>query len=115
MSILLYIASSVLALLNFSCNVYTEQLLVSGDNHYHTKLSKEFHRDIRWWLRFLRTYNGVSVIPLFLWSTTDGIFSTDACLTGCGGLTSSQFFHCEFPSAMEAVAILAACSSWGSS
>ena len=25
-------------------------------NHYHTKLSKEFHRDIRWWLRFLQTY-----------------------------------------------------------
>lgn len=94
-------------------------------NHYHTKLSKEFHRDIRWWLRFLRTYNGVSVIPLSLWSTPDGIFSTDACLTGCGGLTSSQFFHCEFPSALlaqfpsihhlEALAILVACRSWGSS
>ena len=48
-------------------------------NHYHTKLSKEFHQDIYWWLRFLRTYNGVSVIPLSLWSTPDGIFSTDAC------------------------------------
>ena len=49
----------------------------------------------------------------------------DACLTGCGGLTSSQFFHCEFPSAilaqfpsihhLEALAILVACRSWGSS
>ena len=69
--------------------------------------------------------NGVSVILLSLWSTPDGIFSTDACLTGCGGLTSSQFFHCEFPSAilaqfpsihhLEALAILVACRSWGSS
>ena len=94
-------------------------------NHYHTKLSKEFHRDVRWWLRFLRTYNGVSVIPLSLWSNLDGIFSTDACLTGCGGLTSSQFFLCEFPSAilakfpsihhLEALAILVAYRSWGSS
>ena len=62
-------------------------------NHYHTKLSKEFHPDIRWRLHFLWTYNGVSVIPLSLWSTPDGIFSTDACLTGCGGLTSLQFFR----------------------
>lgn len=47
----------------------------------------------------------------------------DACLTGCGGLTSSQFFHCEFLSAilvqfpsihlLEALAILVACLLWG--
>lgn len=94
-------------------------------NHYHTKLFKKFHCDIRWWLRFLWTYNGVSVIPLSLWSTPDGIFSTDACLTACGGLTSLQFFHCEFPSVilvqfpsihhLEALAMLVACHSWGSS
>ena len=67
----------------------------------------------------------MSVIPLSLWSNLDGIFSTDACLTGCGGLTSSQFFHCEFPSAilakfpsihhLEVLAILVAYRSWGSS
>lgn len=94
-------------------------------NHYHTKLSKEFHRDIKWWLRFLRTYNGVSVIPSSLWSAPDGVFSTDACLTGCGGLTDQFFFHCEFPDEvtaqfhfihhLEALAILVACRLWGSS
>lgn len=63
-------------------------------NHYHTKLSKEFHWDIKWWLWFLQTYNGVSVIPSSLWSAPDGVF-TDACLTGCGGLTDQYFFHCD--------------------
>ena len=94
-------------------------------NHYHTKLSREFHRDIKWWLRFLRTYNGVSVIPSTLWSAPDGVFSTDACLTGCGGLTDQHFFHCVFPEEitvkfhsihhLEAIAILIACRLWGSS
>ncbi len=94
-------------------------------NHHHTKLSKEFHRDIKWWLRFLQTYNGVSIIPSSLWSSPDGVFSTDACLTGCGGLTDQYFFHCEFPAAitaqfpfihhLEAIAILIACRLWGSS
>lgn len=65
----------------------------------------------------------MSVFPLSLWSIPDGIFSADACLTACGGLTSSQFFHCEFPSAilaqfpsihhLEALAILVACCSCG--
>ena len=87
-------------------------------DHYHTKLSQEFHRDIKWWLRFLRTYNGVSVIPSTLWSAPDGVFSTDACLTGCGGLTDQHFFHCVFPEEitvkfhsvhhLEAIAILIA-------
>ena len=94
-------------------------------NHYHTKLSREFHRDIKGWLQFLRTYNGVSVIPSTLWSAPDGVFSTDACLTGCGGLTDKHFFHCVFPEEitvkfhsihhLEAIAILIACRLWGSS
>ena len=94
-------------------------------NHYHTKLSREFHRDIKWWLRFLRTYNGVSVIPSTLWSAPDGVFSTDACLTGCGGLTDQHFFHRVLPEEinvkfhsihhLEAIAILIACRLWGSS
>ena len=66
----------------------------------------------------------MSVIPLSLsWSTPDGVFSTDTCLTGCRGLTALQFFHSEFPSEiivqfpsihhLEALAILVACRLWG--
>ena len=94
-------------------------------NHYYIKMSKAIHQDIKQWLRFLRTYNGVSVIPLSLWSAPDGVFSTDACLSGCRGLTDQYFFHCEFPAEittqfhsihhLEAIAILIACCLWGSS
>ena len=70
-------------------------------------------------------HKGMSVISSSLWSVPDGVFSTDACLSGCGGLTDLYFFHCEFPAAfttrchsihyLEAIAILTACCLWGSS
>ena len=55
-------------------------------NHHRVKLSAEFRKDIRWWMRFINVYNGVSLIPTQLWSAPDSIFSTDVCLTGCGGM-----------------------------
>ena len=59
-------------------------------NHHHVKLSKEFFWDIHWWLRFIHVYNGVSIIPTSAWSSPDAVFATDACLSGCGGLTSQS-------------------------
>lgn len=93
-------------------------------NHHHVKLSKEFFRDIHWWLRFIHVYNGVSIIPTSAWSSPDAVFATDACLSGCGGLTCHQFFHIEFPRKvkdkfpsihhLEVLAILLAARLWGS-
>ena len=93
-------------------------------NHHHVKLSKEFFRDIHWWLRFIHVYNGVSIIPMSAWSSPDAVFATDACLSGCGGLTCHQFFHIEFPREvkdkfpsihhLEVLAILLAARLWGS-
>ena len=58
-----------------------------------------------------------------LWSTPDDIFSTDACLTGCGGMSAEQYFHVEFPSDvllrftaihhLEALPIVIALRLWG--
>ena len=92
-------------------------------NHHWVKLSAEFRKDIRWWMRFINVYNGVSFIPTQLWSAADSIFSTDACLTGCGGMSSDQYFHVEFPAEvllrftaihlLEALAIVIALRLWG--
>ena len=92
-------------------------------NHHRVKLSAEFRKDIRWWMRFINVYNGVSLIPTQLWSAPDSIFSTDACLTGCGGMSSEQYFHVEFPPEvllqftaihlLEALAIVIALRLWG--
>ncbi|KAK3726496.1 hypothetical protein QZH41_003891 [Actinostola sp. cb2023] len=94
-------------------------------NHHRTRLTREFRRDLTWWLRFLRTYNGVSLIRSSPWSAPDIVFSTDACLTGCGGVSHSQYFHATFPAEaqsqfadihrLEALAILVALRLWGHS
>ena len=55
-------------------------------NHHHVNLTAEFRKDIAWWRRFLRAYNGVSMISTAQWSSPGEVFTTDACLTGCGGL-----------------------------
>jgi len=92
-------------------------------NNHRTALSAAFRKDIQWWLTFVREYNGVSVIPNSLWSPPDTIFSTDACLTGCGGITSTAYYHTRFPASvlacftdihhLEALAILVALRLWG--
>ena len=85
-------------------------------------LSDDFHRDIAWWWRFLPFYNGVSYIYSAPWSAPDAVFSTDACLLGCGGLCGSQFFHSPFPSTvtslvldincLELLTVVIACKLW---
>ena len=92
-------------------------------NHHRVKLSAEFQKDIRRWMWFINIYNGVSFIPTELWSASDSIFSTDACLTGCGGMSSDQYFHVKFPPEvllrftaihlLEALAIVKALHLWG--
>ena len=56
-------------------------------------VTMEMRNDIFWWLQFLDLYNGVSVIPELYWREDTLSFSTDACLTGCGGLAFGEYFH----------------------
>lgn len=93
-------------------------------NHHHANISSEFRKDIMWWREFLSQYNGVSILYTSVWSEPDGILSTDACLTGCGGLFGKRFFHCAFPDSLlkqysaihhlECIAIIIALRLWGS-
>jgi len=69
-------------------------------NHYRTRITLEFRRDLLWWQRFLRTYNGISILSCPAWSAPDVIFSTDACLTGCSGVSQHAYFHTSFPPAV---------------
>ena len=70
---------------------------------HHVRLTAEFRKDIRWWQLFLPLYNGVSVIPTSPWSAPDEVFATDACLSGCGGLSSTEYFHSPFPSFVSSI------------
>ena len=92
-------------------------------NHHHVTLKAEFRKDIRWWCRFLRSYNGVSMINTASWSLPGEVFATDACLTGCGGLCVDQYFHSVFPdfilsqhldiNCLEILTIIVALKLWG--
>ena len=93
-------------------------------NHHHVNLTAEFRKDIAWWRRFLRAYNGVSMISTAQWSSPGAMFPTDACLMGCGGLCGDQYFHAVFPSyvvqqtldinCLELLTIIVALKLWGS-
>ena len=57
------------------------------------------------------------------WSSLGEVFTTDACLTGCGGLCGDQYFHAVFPSfvvqqtldinGLELLNIIVALKLWG--
>ena len=78
--------------------------------------------DIAWWQRFLPLYNGVSMMPWEEWSQPDGVVSTDACLSGCGGWVEGEYFHALFPlhillqnlhiNALELLAVVVALKLW---
>ena len=96
--------------------------------HHRIYLNKNFHKDIRWWIVSMRSYNGVSMIPNTDWSSADQL-STDACLTGCGawlqqpGTTNATYFHVTFPTnwvgsniaSLELLTILVALRAFGNS
>ena len=92
-------------------------------NHHHINLNSEFRKDIQWWCRFLRVYNGVSMITANTWSSPGELFTTDACLPGCGGLCARSYFHGEFPefisiqhldiNSLELLTIIVALKLWG--
>ena len=94
-----------------------------GNANTQVRLSTEFKKDLAWWRRFLPLYNGVSYIYNAPWSSPDAVFSTDACLSGCGGVCKGEFFHVEFPplllarelsiNALEILAVVIACKLWG--
>lgn len=80
-------------------------------------------KDLIWWHRFLPMYNGISMMKVEQWSAPDSVFSSDACLEGCGGFWMGSFFHVLFPSkfkdkafhitALEVIAIIICLKLWG--
>ena len=79
--------------------------------------------DLQWWDKFLLQYNGISIMLYDDWSKPDGIFSTDSCLTGCGGYFNGLYFHTEFPEdlkqkkldigLLELITVIVALKIWG--
>ena len=67
-------------------------------------------------------FNGVSYIPPLIWAEPDVTFSTDSCLTGCGGICGYEYFHASFQGLesqglpihkLEMLAVLVGVRLWG--
>ena len=58
-----------------------------------TPLNDDFKRDVEWFRRFLPDYNSVHIIG----STADTSIEIDSCLTSCGGISDTEYYHTTFP------------------
>ena len=93
--------------------------------HYRIKLNQEFQRDIDWWLHYLPTWNGVSLLYESHWLTsTECQLFTDASDMGFGCYFQGHWCQGKFPDACfqdrlmsinwrELYAITMALAIWG--
>ena len=66
------------------------ELLRFAQDRQKILLTPEFKRDLRWFAKFLPTYNGVS---LYDHRKVDTTLELDACLTGFGGCCGNLVYH----------------------
>jgi len=91
--------------------------------HHRFRPSAEFKRDIRWWVHFMKVFNGITFFHNDLSEHPDTVMSTDACLTGGGGWAGTQYFKFRFPewilekgwhiNSLELLVIMVAVKLWG--
>ena len=65
-------------------------------NHHHINLNSEFRRHSMV-VQIFACISWVSMITSNNWSSPGEVFTTDACLTGCGGICARYYFHAELP------------------
>ena len=59
-------------------------------NPARVELDQDFHRDLRWFDKFLPLYNGVS---MYHYAKSKSVLQLDACLTGLGGRWGNFVYH----------------------
>ena len=76
-----------------------EEIKKFDKNGKSRNISKNMLKDINWWLTFMEQFDGKTIIPPAKFASPESTFSTDSCLTGCGGwsFTEHRAFHAEFP------------------
>ena len=71
------------------------KVLYNEDKRLHL-IPNVVKNDILWWNTFLPRYNGIYMMLYEEWCNPDERFSSDACLTGCGGFSNGFFFSFRF-------------------
>ena len=95
---------------------------LAGGNTRHL-VPLDFKKDIRWWLKYLSEYNGVSMMAMEEWEQPDATGACDACLAACGGWSEGKYFKTDFPqfikdmqlhiNALELLTIMVMLKLWG--
>lgn len=122
---LVFIASCVRQSRVFISRLLNWLRQIPGGENKACHVPDEVRKDLIWWREFLPLYNGVSMMSLEEWSVPDGEFSSDACLSGCGGIfRGSDVFHTEFPefiisqglsiNSLELLTVAVCVKLWGS-
>ena len=90
----------------------------------HCIIPKEAKSDIHWWLKYLPSYDRVSIMWMIQHPVADSFLATDACLTGMGAICGKYFAHSIFPQEwtrldqgitiahLELLALIVAIKSW---
>ena len=117
-----FISACVHASRVFICRILNWLRLIHGKQSAHI-IPAFVRKDLMWWKLFLPTFNGVSMMLLEDWSNPDELCACDACPSGCGGISQSEYFHEEFPpniaqlkmhiNALELLTIVVAFKVWG--
>ena len=106
----------------FVARMYREAARLKNLSHF-TRLTKDFHSDLRWWHLFMSTWNGVSFMDCSPQTPhADHQITTDASGSwGCGALFETQWFQLAWSTewirmdimAKELVPIVLSCAVWG--
>ena len=85
-------------------------------------ITEETRKDIQWWNKFIRKFNGKSFLPFEPVTRPDEIIACDACLVACGGWSEGEYFSEPFPqetmdlnlhiSALELLTVKVAVEVW---
>ena len=79
------------------------QLLREYHGQTRIHLNPEFHRDLRWFERFLPLYNGIT---LYDHQKTGHQVHLDACLQGLGGVWQNMVYHLPVPLGFNSLSIV---------
>ena len=97
---------SLLGKLNFAAStvrsgrIFVSRLINSLKDfpkNSHRKIDKEMRKDNEWWIQFMESFDGITVMPLINWDAPDTVFSSDANLKSGGRWSSGEAFKTDFP------------------
>ena len=121
----------LLGKLNFLCStvragrIFVSRLInaIKKSSEGLNPLSTETKQDVKWWIKFMRYFDGKSMMPDTRWVAPDKELACDASLKGCGGCSHGRYFHATFPqwilrntnvyiNELETIAIMVALKLW---